>query len=133
MGDFTLNGRVLDHGRLDRVVDVGAVEWWEVVNAQSIPHNFHLHGTSFQVVEVGGGPPPGHLAGRKDTVYVAPGTTVRLAVPFPRHSDPWTPYMFHCHLLAHEDAGMMGQFVTVSGTDRGLVRGDRLPAGHHGD
>ncbi|TWJ21558.1 multicopper oxidase family protein [Micromonospora endolithica] len=134
MGDFTFNGRTMEMDRLDRVVGAGTVERWDVVNGQSIPHNFHVHGASFHVLDVDGGAPPAHLRGVKDTVYVAPGSTVGLAVSFLPHSDPRSPYMFHCHLLAHEDSGMMGQFVTVSDADRPLVRGDRLPLTHaHGN
>ncbi|MGN9809187.1 multicopper oxidase family protein [Micromonospora sp. BQ11] len=133
MGDFTFNGRTMEMRRLDRVVGAGTVERWEIVNGQSIPHNFHVHGASFHVLDIDGRTPPAHLHGAKDTVYVAPGTTVTLAVSFLSWSDPRTPYMFHCHLLAHEDSGMMGQFVTVSDADQALVRSDRLPQVHdHG-
>ncbi|KXK63870.1 copper oxidase [Micromonospora rosaria] len=134
MGDFTFNGRTMEMQRLDRVVGTGTVERWEIVNSQLIPHNFHVHGSSFHVVDVDGEAPPAHLRGVKDTVYVAPNSTVNLAVSFLPYSDARYPYMFHCHLLAHEDSGMMGQFVTVSPADRSLVQGDRLPLAHdHGD
>jgi FtsP/CotA-like multicopper oxidase with cupredoxin domain len=65
------------------------------------------------VLAYAGGPPPPHLRGLKDTVYVPPGETVRLLVRFGADADPDTPYMFHCHVLQHEDRGMMGQFVVV--------------------
>ncbi len=51
--------------------------------------------------------------GRKDTVVVNPGETVRLIMRFADYADPEAPYMFHCHILQHEDQGMMGQFVVV--------------------
>ena len=54
-----------------------------------------------------------HLAGFKDTVFVPPGEKVRLLLRAPRHADHHAPYMLHCHLLQHEDRGMMGQFVTA--------------------
>lgn len=44
---------------------------------------------------------------------MAPGDTLRLAVRFGTYTDPDHPYMFHCHVLLHEDQGMMGQFVVV--------------------
>ncbi|MBA9002539.1 multicopper oxidase family protein [Thermomonospora cellulosilytica] len=133
MGDFTLNGRTMDHGRIDQVVTAGSVEIWRVTNAggfpaNGLPHSFHVHEVGFQVLDVNGRPPAAHLRGRKDTVFVPPRTTMRLAMRFGRWSDPAHPYMYHCHLLAHEDAGMMGQFVVVSPRDRGRVR---PPGGHH--
>ncbi|HEY8474462.1 MAG TPA: multicopper oxidase domain-containing protein [Natronosporangium sp.] len=132
MGDFLLNNRTMDPARLDHTVTAGAVETWEIVNSQPIPHNFHIHGCSFQVIDVDGEPPADHQLGVKDTVYVQPYTTVRLAVRFLPYSDPVHPYMFHCHILAHEDAGMMGQFVTVAEPDRAAVASHWGEASHHG-
>ena len=42
-----------------------------------------------------------------------PSETVRIIAHFSDFTDPDNPYMFHCHILEHEDAGMMGQFVVV--------------------
>jgi FtsP/CotA-like multicopper oxidase with cupredoxin domain len=53
------------------------------------------------------------LRGPKDTVFIPPGSTVRFALRFSDYTDPTTPYMYHCHVLAHEDNGMMGQFTVV--------------------
>lgn len=53
------------------------------------------------------------VAGRKDTLYLAPGDRATIAMTFSGPSDPMHPYMFHCHLLAHEDGGMMGQFLVL--------------------
>ena len=66
-----------------------------------------------RVLTIDGEPPPPELAGYKDTVYVAPRSTVRLLVKFSDYADPEWPYMYHCHLLLHEDMGIMGQFVVV--------------------
>lgn len=56
---------------------------------------------------------PAYEAGWKDTVVVNPAEPVRLIMQFKDYSDPPLPYMFHCHVLDHEDMGMMGQFVVV--------------------
>ncbi|MDP3969423.1 MAG: multicopper oxidase domain-containing protein [Nocardioides sp.] len=109
-----INGRRTDMGRVDEVVTVGEAEVWEVVNRDGAPHNFHVHGVQFRVTDVDGASPPPYLRGRKDTVLLPGGTTVRLLVRFEEHTDPETPYMFHCHLLQHEDQGMMGQLVVVA-------------------
>ena len=57
--------------------------------------------------------PAASLAGWKDTVALPPGQSVRFLTRFSDYADPSTPYMFHCHLLRHEDEGLMGQFVVV--------------------
>lgn len=121
LGDRDINDRKMDMDRIDAVVPVDTTEIWEVRNASGTPHNFHVHDTRFEVLESDGGEPPPALRGLKDTVLVRPGETVRLATRFSDYTDPATPYMFHCHLLQHEDRGMMGQFVVVQPGDRGAV------------
>jgi FtsP/CotA-like multicopper oxidase with cupredoxin domain len=116
-GGSLIDGRTMDVARIDEVVAVGTTEIWEVANQSGRPHNFHVHDVQFRVVDLGGSPPPPELAGAKDTVFLPPGATARLALAFTDHTDPERPYMFHCHLLAHEDAGMMGQFTVVEPDD----------------
>ncbi|MEV0765679.1 multicopper oxidase domain-containing protein [Nocardia sp. NPDC050435] len=111
--------------RIDLTVTRGSTEIWVVRNADGMPHNFHVHDAQFRVLSVNGGPPPAPLTGAKDTVFVAPDSTVRLALRFDGPADPDTPYMYHCHLLWHEDQGMMGQFVVV---EPGQAAG--APPGH---
>ena len=108
-----INGRPMMMARIDEVVTVDQVEIWSVTNADPQPHNFHAHDIQWQVLDIDGSPPPPELAGQKDTVYIAPRTTVRLIMRFTQYTDPNWPYMFHCHLLLHEDTGIMGQFVVV--------------------
>lgn len=108
-----INDEQADMGRVDEVVTVDTVEIWDVVNVTSAPHNFHVHGVQFQVVEVNGQIPGPELAGWKDTVYAPPDIPIRLIMRFADHTDPATAYMYHCHLLWHEDGGIMGQFVVV--------------------
>ncbi|MFC5381355.1 multicopper oxidase family protein [Aquipuribacter nitratireducens] len=108
-----INGNGHDLSRVDVVVEAGAVERWVVRNDDGIPHNFHVHDVRLVVASLDGQAPPPVLRGWKDTVWVAPGTEVELVVRFGDHTDPDVPYMFHCHVLAHHDRGMMGQFVVV--------------------
>ncbi len=112
-GQGSINERSMDMTRIDEVVAAGATEVWEVTNASGTPHNFHPHDVRFRVVEYAGASPPAHLEGLKDTVYVPPGQTVRLVTEFGDYTDPELPYMFHCHVLQHEDRGMMGQYTVV--------------------
>ena len=99
--------------RLDAAPERGSTEIWSVVNRDGAPHNFHIHDVQFQVLTRDGAAPPPHLAGWKDTIYLPPNETFELIMKFTDYADADTPYMFHCHLLMHEDSGMMGQFVVV--------------------
>ena len=105
---FTINGRGMDLSRIDERIQVGTTEIWEIVNAgpMQMTHSFHVHSTHFQVVSVDGEAPPAHMAGRKDTVIVPAGATVEIAVHFDRHTGV---FMYHCHMLEHEESGLMGQ------------------------
>ena len=109
----SIDGKSMDMGRIDQVVTVGTTEIWEVRNQTGSLHNFHVHDVQFKVLAWRGGPPPPYLAGWKDTVALPPGQSVRFLTRFSDYADPSTPYMFHCHLLRHEDEGLMGQFVVV--------------------
>ncbi|MFI7010270.1 multicopper oxidase family protein [Streptomyces sp. NPDC050145] len=127
-----INGRAMKRDRVDATVTRGTTEVWTVRNDNGMPHNFHVHDVQFRVVEVNGAPPPAALRGRKDTVLIPSGTTVKLALRFdggPEFADPDTPFMYHCHLLYHEDGGMMGQFVVV---DKGGRAGTPKGGGHAG-
>lgn len=116
-----INGRPMDMNRIDMAVPVDQTEIWEISNRDPQPHNFHVHNVQFRVLSMDGRPAPPELAGLKDTVYVAPRTTVRILLRFTDYTDPNWPYMFHCHLLLHEDLGVMGQFVVVKpGQQAGL-------------
>jgi blue copper oxidase len=120
----TINGRKMDMHRIDEVVTTGTTEIWKVVNAHALPHNLHVHGVQFQVLDLAGAAPPAHLTGWKDTVYLPPKVPMRLVLRFADYADPATPYMFHCHLIFHEDRGMMGQYAVVE-------PGQHI-SGHHG-
>lgn len=110
---FEINGNQMDMGRIDEVIRVGTTETWSVTNTQNMPHSFHIHDVQFQILTIGGAPPPPELAGWKDTVYLTPHREFTLIMKFTDYTDPNFPYMYHCHLLWHEDLGMMGQFVVI--------------------
>jgi len=112
LGGSEINDKDMDMSRIDEVVPAGAHEIWEITNT-TFSHNFHIHEVAFRIVEVNGAPPPAYQQGPKDTVFVPRSSKVRLAVQFGHFSDPTLPYMYHCHILRHEDKGMMGQFVIV--------------------
>jgi len=113
MDGTEINGHDMEMSRVDEVVRLGDTEIWNVRNDMGLPHSFHVHDEQFQVLEVGGAPPPPELSGWKDTLYLRPNTSYRIVLRFTDYANPKHPYMYHCHLLRHEDDGMMGQFLVV--------------------
>lgn len=113
MAGVSINDQRMDMQRIDFAVEVDTTEIWEISNPTGTPHNFHVHDTRFHVLDVNDGEPPPAHTGWKDTIPVLPGDTISIAVRFTDYTDPNMPYMFHCHLLLHEDRGMMGQFVVI--------------------
>ncbi len=110
-GGFTINGRTMDMKRIDERVKLGATEIWQIENDSPMAHPFHIHDIQFRILDRNGRPAGAAEAGLKDTVLVGPGERVRVIARFEDYADPENPYMYHCHILEHEDAGMMGQFV----------------------
>lgn len=107
-----INDKKMDMNRIDEVVPAGTNEIWEIDNF-GWSHNFHIHDAAFRVLDINGKKPPEYERGRKDTVFIPNGSTVRIAVEFGNYPDPNHPLMYHCHILKHEDDGMMGQFLLV--------------------
>lgn len=108
-----INRESMDMNRIDEIVTVNTTEIWEVWNGHRQPHNFHVHDVQFQILDIDGHAPSPELSGWKDTIYLPPDVRFRIIMRFTEFTDPNTPYMYHCHLLWHEDEGMMGQFVVV--------------------
>ncbi len=111
---FSINGKAMDMNRIDEVVRVGTTEIWQLENRSMMAHPFHIHDVQFRILDRDGAPPPPWEMGLKDTVVVNPDERVRLLLQFADYSDPDLPYMYHCHVLEHEDSGMMGQFVVAA-------------------
>lgn len=108
---FTINGQGMHMVAINERVPLGSTEIWEIHNSSPMMHPFHIHHGQFQVVSRNGRPPHAHERAFKDTVKVAAGETVRVVMEFLHYADPEHAYMYHCHILEHEDNGMMGQFV----------------------
>lgn len=98
-----INGRQMDPARVDITAPLGATEIWHVENLVGMDHPFHLHGFPFQVLDRNGVPEP--FRAWKDTVNVPKHEQVRFVVRYDDFPGKW---MFHCHILDHEDHGMMG-------------------------
>ena len=104
---LSINSRPFDIGRVDERVRLGDTEIWEVSADATMAHPFHVHGVHFRVIGRGSGGPGAEDAGLKDTVRV--DDPVRLLATFTQPTRG-RPFMYHCHILEHEDMGMMGQF-----------------------
>ncbi len=107
-----INDKLMDMNRIDEIVPAGTTEIWEINNF-GWSHNFHIHNAAFRILDINDKEPSEYERGRKDTVFIPNGSKVRLVVEFGNYPDPHVPYMYHCHLLRHEDEGMMGQFLLV--------------------
>ena len=115
-GPFYFNGLLFDMNRIDYQIPLNNIEIWSITNLTMVAHPFHLHGMQFFVLDRDGITVLPQEAGYKDVVMIAPQETVRFITKFEDFVDASIPYMYHCHILMHEDDGMMGQFVVVANT-----------------
>ncbi len=113
-GDFYINGVSFDMDIINITIPLNNTEIWTITNNTPISHPFHLHDVGYFILDINGNPPPAYAKGKKDT-YLVPGmhTTMRIITKFDHFSNDSIPYMYHCHMLKHEDGGMMGAFVVV--------------------
>jgi suppressor of ftsI len=109
-GKFFINGKQFDMDRVDTTVNLGDVEEWTVRNESDEMHTFHIHQIDFQVVEVNGEQVP--FVGVQDNVNVSVRGVVKVLIPF---TDPVIvgKFVYHCHILSHEDKGMMAVIEVV--------------------
>lgn len=107
---WTINGQPYDHHRVDATVELGSVQRWLLVNTSPLTHYVHLHEEAWRTVSRNGQPPPAWEAGYQDTWRLDPGDSVEVAA---RMTDFLGPFLIHCHMLDHEDHGMMATFEVV--------------------
>ena len=101
MGSFQINGKSFSSNRVDTTVKLGAVEDWEIENLTFMDHPFHIHVNPFQLVANDGVVEPA----MRDVINVSRGSRCRIRTRF---ADFAGKTMYHCHILDHEDLGMMG-------------------------
>lgn len=106
---FAINGQVFDIDRIDEKIPLGAVEEWIITSATSDAHPFHIHVHPFQVTEINGNPVKPKRW--QDTVIVPGFGIVRVRIRF---LDFVGKSVYHCHILTHEDLGMMANFRVVN-------------------
>jgi FtsP/CotA-like multicopper oxidase with cupredoxin domain len=100
---YMINGNVFDPMRIDQLVQLGDIEEWTLMSMDDDEHPFHIHVNDFQVMSVNGQPYDAH--GLQDTVMIPPHGEVVIRIPF---KDFEGKFVYHCHILFHEDGGMMG-------------------------
>jgi FtsP/CotA-like multicopper oxidase with cupredoxin domain len=100
---FLIDGKTFDHDRVDQTVQLGATEEWVINNASDEWHPFHIHINDFQVVAVNGEPYEAYSW--EDTRGLPPNGSITMRSRF---LDFTGKYVYHCHILFHEDMGMMG-------------------------
>ena len=103
---FLINGEPYSHDVIHTQVRLNTIEDWELVNTGVMDHPFHIHGNAFQIISRNG--QPESLLALRDTVLVKRGETVRIRIPF---RDFAGKTVYHCHVLDHEDLGMMGNLM----------------------
>ena len=114
--NFRINGKPFDLNRVDTVVHLGDMEEWALQNWTNELHVFHIHQLDFQVTEIDGQPVP--FTGYQDTVNMPlridenTPSEVKVLIPF---TDPLVlgKFVYHCHILEHEDGGMMAAIEVV--------------------
>jgi bilirubin oxidase len=119
-GPFGLNNKTFHMDSINEVVHINTIEIWTLVNKTLVAHPFHIHDIQFSIIEKGGIPPSSSEIGWKDVVLVMPNDSVKFITKFETFADNVTPYMYHCHLLHHEDDGMMGSFLVIDTNSTGL-------------
>jgi FtsP/CotA-like multicopper oxidase with cupredoxin domain/plastocyanin len=118
---WTLDGKRFEARRVVLKVDKGSTQLWELRNDTKMVHYMHLHQQLWRTVRRDGKRPPPWERGLEDTWRLDPGERVRVMARFTDYNGV---FMIHCHMLDHEDNGLMAQFAVVDPQTR------RLPAGY---
>lgn len=108
---FFIDDKLYDHHRIDQTVEAGTVEEWRLVNDDVFQHPFHIHVNPFQVIDVTGIPPGDPSWNTDPSVWwdvfrLPPKGEVTIRIHF--RPDITGKTVYHCHILPHEDNGMMG-------------------------
>ncbi|MCX6209873.1 MAG: multicopper oxidase domain-containing protein [Bacteroidetes bacterium] len=112
--DFTLDNNAFSLTRIDKTVNLDAIEQWTITNNNVFGHTFHIHDIEFKIVARSSGTINTYESGWKDVLYLPRGESATFVAKFDDYADSIHPFMYHCHFSPHEDAGMMGQFVVKS-------------------
>jgi FtsP/CotA-like multicopper oxidase with cupredoxin domain len=106
---FVIDGKAFDHNRIDQFARLGTTEEWRVANVTTVIHPFHIHINPYQVVAIND--QPYDAPAYEDTTPVPAGGSITFRTRFLDYPGVW---VYHCHILGHEDGGMMGMIQVVA-------------------
>lgn len=106
-GTWTFNGLPYDPKRVDAAPPLNGTETWHFQNRSGITHPIHIHDINFQILDINGSPPPLQDSGGKEVVDVPAWGSATVIAKF---VDFTGTYVFHCHILEHEDYALMSNF-----------------------
>jgi FtsP/CotA-like multicopper oxidase with cupredoxin domain len=109
---WRINGRTFNPAYVETKPRLGTTETWELVNKTNVAHVMHLHHTDWYLLERNGRKPPPWEDCLKETFFLFPNEKILVAGRF---SDYTGKFVVHCHMLDHEDHGLMSQFQVVRG------------------
>ena len=107
---WLINGKTFDPSRVEAKPKLNTTETWEIHNKTNVAHVMHLHHSDWFLLERDGKRPPPWENCLKETFFVYPNEKILLAGHF---SDYTGKFAIHCHMLDHEDHGLMSQFQVV--------------------
>jgi FtsP/CotA-like multicopper oxidase with cupredoxin domain len=112
---WLINGKTFSPARADAHPVIGTTETWQITNKTAVAHVMHMHHTDWYMLSRNGRRPKPWEHCLKETFFVNPGETILVAGHF---SDFTGKYVIHCHMLDHEDHGLMSQFEVVASAAR---------------
>ena len=107
---WLINGRTFNPARADAHPKLGSVETWEIVNRTDVAHVMHMHMTDWYLLARNGRKPPPWEDCLKESFLLFPRERILVAGHF---ADYLGKFVIHCHMLDHEDHGLMAQFEVV--------------------
>ena len=131
---FGFNGFTFNENYYNYSIPLNSIEKWTITNNSNESHPIHLHETKFNIIArknlagtangtavTTNGLPAAWETGWKDTVYVPRNEQVQIIVKFDQYASNTDPYMFHCHMITHEEENFMGQFLVVNNEAESLT------------
>jgi FtsP/CotA-like multicopper oxidase with cupredoxin domain len=108
---WLLKGKTFDPARSDAHPVLNTTEVWAVTNQTAVAHVIHMHSTDWYMLQRNGRPPKPWEDCLKESFFINPGNTIHVAARFTNFTGK---YVIHCHMLDHEDHGLMDQFEVVA-------------------